>query len=135
MLLVIGACAPATPATRIERNPEIFRGLTGDQQDAVRDGRILRGMSKEAVLLAWGRPAQQFEQVRAEGPVVRWDYTGTRAVHTQGFHGQFGRGFYGPHGPYWRNSFYYGPDIAYIPYRRASVWFVNGRVDEWESMR
>jgi hypothetical protein len=25
-----------------------------------------------------------------------------------------------------------GPEIAYVPYRIASVWFVDNRVDAWE---
>ncbi len=34
-----------------------------------------------------------------------------------------------------RLGFGFGPEIAYIPYRVASVWFINNRVDSWERAR
>ena len=134
-LLALAACVPATPAARIEHSPEMYESLPAQHQEAVREGRIVRGMSYDGVLLAWGRPAQRVEQMRAEGPVIRWDYTGTRAVHTNRFYGFYGSDYYGRYGPYSRSAFGYGPQVAYVPYRRASVWFVDGKVDEWERMR
>ena len=135
LLLVLASCAPMSPTARIDRYPEIYDALPAKHQEAVRDGQIVRGMSYDAVLLAWGRPAQRFEQMRAEGPVMRWDYMGTRPVYTNHFYGSYGRGYYGRYGPYSRSAFGYGPQVDYVPYRRASVWFVDGLVDEWESMR
>ena len=28
-----------------------------------------------------------------------------------------------------------GPEVAYVPYRVGSVWFINHRVDSWERAR
>ena len=134
-LLALASCAPTSPAGRIDRNPEIYDSLPAKQQQEVRDGRISRGMSYEAVLLAWGRPARRIEQMRAEGPVVRWDYTGTQPVYTNHFYGGYGRGYHGRYGRYSRTAIGFGPQIDYVPYHRASVWFVDGRVDAWESVR
>ncbi len=134
-LFALAACAPTTPATRIDRNPGIYESLPVAHQEAVREGRIVRGMSYDGVKLAWGAPSRRVEQVREEGPRVRWDYTGTQPVYSTRFYGGYGRGYYGPYGPYSHGAFGYGPEVVYVPYRRASVWFVNGKVDEWESVR
>ena len=69
----------------------------------------------------------------------RWDYAGSRPVTVTNFYGGYGYG-YGPYGPYGRYGysglgFGMGPEIAYVPYRIASVWFVNHRVDSWERAR
>lgn len=91
-------------------------------------------MSPEAVLLAWGSPANKSEGFRNGRDTERWEYAGTRPVYTTHFGGGYGRGFYGPY-RYSGVGMGLGPDVTYVPYRRASVWFVNGRVDEWERLR
>ncbi len=130
--VVISACAPSSPAGRIDRNREAFDALTAKHREEVRDGRISRGMPYEAVLLAWGRPSRQVEMVRPNGPVVRWDYSGTRPIYNSHFYGGYGRSRYGRYGG---AAFGFGPEVVYVPTHRASVWFVNGKVDAWESVR
>lgn len=130
----LASCAPTTPVGRIEANPHMFDSLPMKQRDDVREGRISRGMSHDAVFLAWGRPSRVVEIMRPDGPAVRWDYTGTRPVHAN-------------QGSRWNDCWPYrrcrstwpgyglGPDVVYVPYHRASVWFINDKVDSWENER
>ena len=137
--LVFQSCAPSTPQTRIAKNPEQFAALGKKEQDLVQQGQISRGMSPEAVVLAWGSPDQRFEGSKDSKPTGRWDYLGSRPVYSASYFGAFGYGFggYGPYGypGYTHLGSAVGPDIAYVPYRLASVWFVNQRVDSWERVR
>jgi hypothetical protein len=66
----------------------------------------------------------------------RWDYAGSRPVYHTNFYGSYG-GYYGSYrGRYYRGyGMAIGPEVSYIPYRIASVWFVDGRVEEWERVR
>lgn len=135
--VIAASCAPVTPQTRIQRAPDVYEALPADQQALVQRGELARGMSRDAVWLAWGAPAQRFEGARDARSTERWDYTGTQPVYHTTFAGGYGR--YGPYGPYGRygaySAFAFGPEIAYIPYRRASVWFLDGRVEAWERVR
>jgi hypothetical protein len=133
----LASCVPSTPQARIDRNPQAFQSLGRKHQDLVKQGLITRGMSPEAVTLAWGDPAQRFEGSKNSRKTERWDYRGTQAVYGTNFYGGYGYGGFGPYG-YGRYSsmgFGLGPEIAYVPYRIASVWFVDDRVDSWERAR
>jgi hypothetical protein len=138
-LLIFVSCAPSTPQTRIQRNPQKFETLGAKHQSLVQQGQITRGMTTDAVYLAWGAPSGTFQGSKDGKATERWDYTGTRPVTVTNFYGGYGYG-YGPYGAYGRHGygdygFGLGPEIAYIPYRVASVWFVNNRVDSWERAR
>lgn len=137
--LVFASCAPSTPQARIAREPEKFAALGKREQGLVQQGELARGMGPEAVTLAWGGPDQRFEGSKNSKRSERWDYAASRPVYPTNFFGGFGYG-YGSYGPYGRGSysgigFGLGPEIAYVPYRVASVWFVSGRVDSWERVR
>ncbi len=136
----MSACAPSTPQARIARYPEKFNALSRKEQNLVQQGRIAQGMSPDAVVLAWGFPDQQFEGSRNSKQTKRWDYASTVPVYSPAFaYGSYGYG-YGRYGPY-RNYGYFGPgpgfgpEVAYLPYRVASVWFVDNAVDSWERVR
>lgn len=105
----------------------------------VERGEVARGMSRDAVWLAWGAPSQRFEGGQDSRATERWDYAGTQPVHHMSFAGVHGYGRYGRFGPYGRHgahsAFALGPEVTFIPYRRASVWFVDGRVEAWERVR
>jgi len=133
--MLAASCAPNTPAARIDRNPGLYEALPAEHRKQVREGRIDRGMSEDAVLLAWGRPSRQLEMVRPEGPAVRWDYTGSRPVYASNFHGGYRRGRLGACCHYSAVGFGFGPEIIHVPTHRASVWFVDGKVEAWESVR
>jgi hypothetical protein len=141
LLLLFASCAPSTPAARIAAQPALFENLPARQQELVRQGRIDKGMGTDAVYLAWGRPSREYEGGEDGMTTLRWDYTGTTPVfHTayQGFPG-FGYGYgYGRFGRYGGAPFYdigIGPEVSYVPYRRATVLFREGRVSSWERTR
>ncbi len=123
--LVLASCAPSTPEARIAAQPALFDKLPDRQQELVRQGRIDKGMDTDAVYLAWGRPAREYEGSEDGAATLRWDYAGSTPVYTNQFYG------YGGY-PY---GYGIGHEIAYVPYRRASVLFRNGRVASWERSR
>ncbi|MFT3990777.1 MAG: hypothetical protein QM680_05145 [Luteolibacter sp.] len=129
-LFVFVSCVPSTPDTRIQQQPEKFNRLTLKQKSLVRQGQITQGMPPEAVELAWGYPDRRSEGSRNGKFGQRWDYEGSRPVYSTGFYDGFGYGW---------GRFYpalsLGPDIAYVPYTRASVWFVGNKVDAWERIK
>lgn len=134
--LLVASCVPSTPQTRIQREPAKFEALSSKQRSLVEKGQISRGMSPDAVYLAWGRPSRVMQGSKDDRETERWDYAGSRPVYHTSFYGSYGR--YG--GPYHRHGYYgygfgLGPEVAYIPYRIASVWFIDRRVDSWERAR
>ena len=61
--------------------------------------------------------------------------SGCLAAHPHAYDGGYGYGF-SPYGPYRSQAYYgFGPEVAYVPYRIASVWFIENRVDSWERAR
>lgn len=128
--LSLVACQTATPATRIEANPVMFRALSAEQQLMVQQGRIEKGMTKDAVFLAWGKPATAPMVGEKDGKrFERWVYTVSRAVPVDSFGGYWG------YDPWCRHGWgpYGGMNVAYVPEDVASVTFENDRVTEWES--
>jgi hypothetical protein len=135
---LLASCAPSTPDARIAAQPALFESLPAKQKDLVRQGRIDKGMGTDAVYLAWGRASREFEGSENGAPTLRWDYEGSTPVYHSSFYGSYGYG-YGRYGRYGRYPGYYGfgigPEVTYLPYRRASVLFKSGRVISWERSR
>jgi hypothetical protein len=135
--LLMISCAPSTPQTRIQQDPGKFEGLSEKHRSQVEQGMISRGMPQDAVYLAWGRPSRVFQGSKGGKLTEHWDYTGSRPVYSTNFYGMYGGycGPYGRHGYFGGCGLGIGPEVAYIPYRLASVWFIDGRVDSWERAR
>jgi hypothetical protein len=131
---MVTSCVPSTPQTRIKERPQDYAKLSEKHKDLVSRGEIAKGMTKDAVSLAWGSPAAEIEGLRNGKFSERWDYMGREAVTRNHFFGGYTSGGYGPYG-YSGYRAGFGPEITYVPYRKASVWFVGGRVDEWERQR
>lgn len=130
--LLAASCAPTTPQTRIQRAPAKYEALTKKQRSLVEQGQISHGMPRDAVYLAWGRPARVFQGSKDGKLTERWDYAETQPVYYTNFHGSYSN-YYGPRrGRGYYSGFGFGPEVAYIPFRIASVWFVDGQVDSWE---
>lgn len=125
------ACQSSTPAARIESNPVLFRALSPEQQLMVQQGRICKGMSKEAVFLAWGNPGTApLRGEKAGKAYERWVYTRERAVPVD----TFGGGWYGR--PWCHHGWYEpygGMSVMYVPEEAATVTFEADKVTEWES--
>ena len=137
--LLFSACVPSTPQTRIQQEPRKFATLSASHKALVQQGQITRGMSPEAVYLAWNHPSAIYQGSKNGKATERWDYAGSRPVQVTNFYGSYGYGYggyggYGHHG-YSGVGFGIGPEIAYVPYRFASVWFVNQQVESWERAR
>jgi hypothetical protein len=134
--LLLASCAPSTPQARIQQDPGKFAALSGKNQELVQQGLIARGMPADGVYLAWGSPSRVYQGSKGGKATERWDYAGTRPVYTTSFFGSYGYGPYhrGRYG-YYGSGFGLGPEIAYVPYRAATVWFENNRVESWERVR
>lgn len=127
--LLFASCAPTTPDDRIAANPSKYEPLSSKHKQLVREGRIDTGMPPDAVELAWGRPSRRYEGDDGQARTARWDYAGSRPVVTNQFYGGY------TYGRYRRYGYAFGPEVTYVPYRRASVWFRNDRVTKWEESR
>jgi hypothetical protein len=141
--LVVSCVSPSTPAARIASNPGAFDRLSSHQQELVRQGVLERGMRPEAVWLAWGEPARRFEGWEKGKATLRWDYAGTQPVYATSIGGSVGwyggRHWGGPfqhrygYAPY--TSFEMSPEVAFVPYHRATAWFANGKLEAWSRAR
>jgi hypothetical protein len=134
----LGSCAPQTIESRIQANPEKFATLPTRHQELARNGQIDRGMGPDAVYFAWGSPNRVYDGLREGVATSRWDYAGLQPVYRTGFYGGYGYGYGGyPYGRYHHAYPYFGvgPQVEYVPYRSASVFFKRGRVDSWERVR
>ena len=105
----------ASTQSRISNNPTIYQRLSATDQALVSQGQIRRGMSIDAVWLAWGTPEQKIPADGRGGAGETWVYLRYATPPSYG-------------GPY-----YYGPfDWSYIPpkfpYTSKGVTFSNGRV-------
>jgi hypothetical protein len=137
-VLVFASCAPSTPEARIAAQPAVFDRLPERHQQLVRQGRIDKGMGTDAVYLAWGSPSREYEGSENGAPTLRWDYAGSTPVYSNSFYGGWGHGYgYGRYGRYGYpySGYGFGQDVTYVPYRRATVLFRNGRVTSWERSR
>jgi hypothetical protein len=145
ILLALGAaslcmlavsCAPSTPSARIAERPLAFEKLSEKHKELVQRGEIDKGMDMSAVALAWGEPSNRVEGFDGKRRTERWEYTGSQPVVTNTFYGGYGYG-YGRHGRYRYSGIGagFGPEIAYIPYRKSTVLFIGGKVTEWERLK
>jgi hypothetical protein len=120
-----------SPAARAARTPELTASLTPAHREAALAGRLVEGMSPDAVMLAWGRP-DRVTSGRADGvPFETWRYTTLRAIHRDYWsHPRYGyhRGHYHMMGPRIIDT---TPD--YVPEVNAVVHFRRGRVAGWET--
>lgn len=130
--MILASCAPVTPEKRIAANPSKYEKVPEKYRELVRRGELAPGMGPDAVYLAWGGPARVYEGSEKGARTMRWDYSGTMPVTTMGWEGYYGYGRYGRYPVYGAMMV---PEVAYVPYRRASVWFRNEKVESWERSR
>jgi hypothetical protein len=137
--LMLSACAASTPAGRVAQAPGLFESLTETQKQAVREGRVIEGMTPDGVYLAWGRPDRVTRGSQNGQPYEVWRFTELQPVYYSGM--GLGRGFgFGGYG--WGGGRFcdplllpvdMGPD--YVPVTAAVVRFVRNRVVSWERLR
>ena len=73
-IALLAACSP-TPSDRIAKNMPVYQQLPKEQQVKVARGELEKGMSPEAVLLAWGEPEQKMAGWSNGKNTERWIYT------------------------------------------------------------
>ena len=129
--ILISSCV-APIERRVTANPQMFDRLTRDHKEAVRAGVVKEGMSKDAVYLAWGKPAR-VQMGRREGKnLERWSYNTYQPVYTTSF--GFGTGWggwgggCGGFGGFGGPFSFGGTGLDYVPVEGRSVEFVNDKV-------
>ncbi|MEX2607861.1 MAG: hypothetical protein WD708_10990 [Kiritimatiellia bacterium] len=68
----MAACA--TPARRIQANPEQFAAFPGEAQMLIRDGKIELGFTPEMVAMAKGWPSRRYSRHTPDGAIEIWKY-------------------------------------------------------------
>jgi hypothetical protein len=123
-MLAVSCASPIE--RRLARNPEGFSKLPADQQSMVRSGRIKEGMTKDAVLIAWGRPNRVDTGTRSGKTIERWSYREMQPVFMSSFGMGFGGWGMGPCGG--GRMMWGGPMMQYVPVPGPSVEFEGNRV-------
>lgn len=123
---LLSSCQTPTPATRIAEYPAVFSSLPTEQQVLVRQGKICEGMSRDAVMLAWGKPEISPYVGQKNGKdIERWTYRGYQPVTVMS------NAPYPAWGPYGWYGAYPTTSTAFIPRDVAFVEFVDGKVSSW----
>jgi hypothetical protein len=117
--LTLVGCASSSIESRRRERASVFATLTPEMQALVNEGQVRRGMTPDAVYIAWGKPSQVLQQEDQRGLVLFWLYHGGWMEETR----------------YWP---YYGrtPVSDYQPrtYVSAEITFINGVVDSWRTL-
>ena len=102
--LVFSSCATNnTPTTRISKSPEIFQQLSPSDQELAKQGKVKEGMTKNAVLIAWGEPSKINKGSKDGAGFEKWYYATSTPVYNSSVsvgigHGGFGRRGFGKRG-------------------------------------
>ncbi|MDA3874294.1 MAG: hypothetical protein PF795_10100, partial [Kiritimatiellae bacterium] len=64
----------ATPAKRIQANPEQFESFPSEAQTSIREGQIELGFTPEMVEMAKGRPNRLYSRKTTDGEIEIWSY-------------------------------------------------------------
>lgn len=136
LVLALGLASCASPLQRrIASNPKLYDSLSAADRGLVNQGRIREGMTKEAVFLSWGRPDHVAAGTQKGVKTERWTYMGSQPVYGPSYGpgyggwgwgrgwGRYGYGYGGAWDPYWGGYGGYGPNVAYLPYKAATVDF------------
>ncbi|MCB1076784.1 MAG: hypothetical protein KDM64_03050 [Verrucomicrobiae bacterium] len=135
-LMATGCATVTSPENRIAKNPGLYDDLSEKHQDLVREGKVVEGMSNDAVFLAWGRPDELRQGSREGRSLETWVYYGTESVPVQTMGIGIGYGYgYGRCGPGSIYDYGYGYDVAYRDYVAATVEFERGKVVSWQRNR
>lgn len=108
---------------RVSQLRTAFESLSPDDQKAVREKRIGKGMHKDVVTLAWGLPKSVSRGMQNGEVYETWSYTAynPRALHNQGMPAMQGPGFYQP-----------SLSVEYALRSAAVVNLRNDRVVDWQ---
>ena len=127
---LLAGCATSTVESRKKERPAAYAALSPEEKELVDKGQIQVGMNQDAVIIAWGQPADILQsQTGNNGVQFTWLYYGTTMQETR----------------YW--TFREVPskghvflerylDRDYDPrdYVRAEIVFVDGKVASWRTL-
>ena len=137
----------STVQSRIAAYPAYFEKLSDKHKDLVTQNRIIEGMGKEAVYLAWGTADEVKRSSRNNRTTETWIYLQYKPIYNRSFNVGYGYGGYGGSRYYRRRNcgyggwgdyygdFGYGSGVSYQPYVGAKVEFEKDRVVFWETIR
>ena len=130
MLLLTG-CAASTIESRQTKYAAAFAALQAEEKVLVQHGEIQRGMSQDAVRIAWGEPSQILTEENQNGRSITWLYTGT-VMQEQEYWSRRRTNLGGGNRPAVETfvDHYYNPR----DYVSAEVIFVNGKVNRWRTL-
>lgn len=136
--LLLGLLGCATPAHRIERNPELFASFPAEVQETVREGRIEPGYSADMVYIALGYPNRKAVRRTPNGNVEVW-------IYSSSYYTSVAVPAYRPLRHHYRdrngNVHYYHSHVHvdYVRERHSYDWlrieFIDGKVHAIESDR
>ena len=119
---------------RIKQNGENFSKLSSSQKSAVKKGIVSKGMKKEAVRLAWGKPDKIQQRSSSQGKKELWTFYRREEVilDSQSPNAMISR-FYRSSDKYYDGS----TNSALHTVQRVdrTVSFLNGRVVSWTRTR
>jgi hypothetical protein len=117
--LLLSGCATSNIESRKRERAASYAALSPEFQGLVADGQIRRGMTEDAVYIAWGKPAQVLQEENETGLATIWIYLGGWMEETR----------------YWYPNRRF-PEHDYQPrtYVRAEIIFVNGLVSSWRTL-
>lgn len=118
-VLLLAGCATSSIESRRRERAEGFEKLSPELKTLVNDGQIRRGMTLDAVYIAWGKPAQILQREDQQGLVTSWLYHGGWLEDTR----------------YWTyNSRVPINDYQPRTYVSAEITFVKGVVNAWRTL-
>lgn len=129
-IALLPACS-STPSDRIASNKAAYEQLPGEYQAKVARGELAKGMTPEAVLLAWGEPDQKLAGRMNGKNTERWLYTSGGSGWSIGLGGG---GFHGRDSGVGTGVGLTMP-LGGKPPATSSVLFENGKVIGWEGVR
>jgi len=118
-LLLAGCATRGTIQSRKQERATSYGALSTEFQQLVDSGQIRRGMSEDAVYIAWGKPQQVLRQEDARGALTLWLYEGGWMEETR-----------------WWPRYSSAPVNEYQPrtYVSAELIFVKGVLDSWRTL-
>ena len=131
LILAVSSCSVPSTQSRIAKNSSMYSMLSPKHRQLVASGQITKGMSKDAVYLAWGTPSKVYKMEENGISKERWTYTRSEPRYST----SVGIG-YGGLPRYRRYGYYggidYGPRHVYVPETVVQVIFVRDKVESWE---
>jgi len=120
VFFLTGCATTSTIESRKQERVAAYAALSPEFKSLVDGGQIRKGMSEDAVYIAWGRPAQILQQEDQSGAATIWLYEGGWMEETR----------------YWYGRRYPRLEHDYQPrsYVRAEIVFVDGRVVSWRTL-